>query len=159
MRKPDSSSSILIVDDIPAFRKFVKSSLDMIEKDFEFYESDNGKDAIELFQKMKPDLVIIDDDMPILGGLEASKEILTLDKSAKIIMISSTGDPHVVTEVNRLSIGYLLVKPVSKYDIAQTVSKFLYRKPAHEPIEEEKLDFTAELSQVVDNAENTNQYA
>lgn len=53
----------------------------------------NGKEAVEMYKSFpnKPDVIIMDHRMPIMNGIEASKEILRFDKNAKIIFASADG--------------------------------------------------------------------
>ena len=52
-------------------------------------EATNGRQAINMYKELKPDLVTMDISMPILSGVEAVKEIIGEDPDAKIIMISA----------------------------------------------------------------------
>ena len=55
------------------------------------FEAVNGQEAIELYKKHKPNLVFMDIVMPVKGGIEAVTEIIEFDKTAKVIMASSSG--------------------------------------------------------------------
>ncbi|MGX7070880.1 response regulator [Gemella bergeri] len=87
-------AKILIVDDSAYYRKRGAEIAKMAG--FECYFAKNGKEAIEMFSKVKPDVVTMDICMPILDGLEATRIIHDLyPTEAKILICSSVG--HVPT--------------------------------------------------------------
>ncbi|MEE9409932.1 MAG: response regulator, partial [Candidatus Heimdallarchaeota archaeon] len=65
-------SKILIVDDNDDLRTIMKIML----REFEVVEAKNGKEAIELFNESKPDLVLMDILMPVMDGIEATEIIM-----------------------------------------------------------------------------------
>ncbi len=79
----------MIDDDIPlrtVFEELLKfNGFDVIAK------ASNGKEAVAMFEKMekKPDVILMDHRMPIMDGITATKEILKIDKNAKIIFASA----------------------------------------------------------------------
>ena len=87
--------------------------------------ANNGEEAISKCQTFnpKPDLIIMDHRMPIKNGLEATKEILKLDKSARIIFASA--DKSIKSEA--LSTGALMFKekPFSISDLLDSIEKSL----------------------------------
>lgn len=102
---------ILLVDDHKIFRQGLKSCL-AEETHYEVVgEADNGQDAIEQFQRLRPDLILMDIAMPGLNGVDAARSLLGPEVSApaKLIVLSSYSDPEFVTEVLRLGAsGYVL---------------------------------------------------
>jgi putative two-component system response regulator len=68
-----SKSKILIADDDEAIRSLVKEYLE--QKDFKVLTAVNGKEAVILEEQLRPDLVILDVEMPVMSGLEACKVI------------------------------------------------------------------------------------
>ena len=84
-------ASVIIVDDAIFMRKMLS---DILKKDGHkiVAEAKNAKEAIELYQKHKPDLVTMDIIMPKVGGLDgidAVREIMKGDGSARILMVSA----------------------------------------------------------------------
>ena len=75
---------ILIVDDAKFMRTLVKDAL--VPKGHEIVgEAENGKEAVDLFRSLKPDLVTMDITMREKDGIEAAQEILEYDNTANII--------------------------------------------------------------------------
>ena len=82
--------TVLIVDDALFMRVAIGNMLR--ECGFEIVgEASNGKEAIVLYEQLKPDLVTMDVTMPIMTGIDAVKHIISIDPQAKIIMITALG--------------------------------------------------------------------
>ena len=81
---------VLIVDDAAFMRMAIKNIL--IKHDFDVVdEAENGLVGLNKYKELKPDLVTMDITMPEMTGLEALKEIIAFDPSAKIVMVSAMG--------------------------------------------------------------------
>jgi two-component system chemotaxis response regulator CheY len=79
---------ILIVDDSSIMRKMIRDFLGPTEHEI-VGEAKNGKDAVELYQSIKPDIVTMDVTMRHMDGFTAAKEIRSFDSRAKIIFLSN----------------------------------------------------------------------
>src|SRR5512133_1343407 len=80
---------ILIVDDEPRMRRFVRMNLEL--EDYEVFEADNGLDALAKVREDLPDLVLMDVMMPALDGFETLARIREFS-SVPIIMLTVKGD-------------------------------------------------------------------
>ncbi len=81
---------ILIVDDSALIRSIFEQILPMKSDIIEVLgKAPNGKDAIRLNRELEPDLITMDIDMPVMGGVESVKHIMS-DRPVPIIMISGT---------------------------------------------------------------------
>ena len=88
--------SVLLVDDHPGVR-WALSTLLKAEADLEVLgEADNGRDAVVLAQKTRPDVVIMDLSMPLLNGAEATRRICRTVPSTKVLVLSSYADDEFV---------------------------------------------------------------
>jgi CheY-like chemotaxis protein len=76
---------LLIVDDDDSIREIIKVML----KDYEIVEASNGFEAVRIYDRMRPDMVLMDISMPQMDGVEATKEILKIDPKAKIIGLTA----------------------------------------------------------------------
>ncbi|ADL53697.1 response regulator [Clostridium cellulovorans] len=113
---------ILIADDAMFMRISLKSVLE--RNGFEVIaEAENGKQAIEKYKLLKPDIVTLDITMPIMTGLEALKEIKNFDRNAKIIMISSMGQESIVRDAVVAGAFGFIVKPFKEETIIKVFSK------------------------------------
>lgn len=79
---------ILIADDNKRVRELLKRLLLSSIQHVEFVESTNGEETVECYLREKPDLVLMDIVMDRLDGLKATRKILSLEKTAKIIIVS-----------------------------------------------------------------------
>lgn len=112
----------MIVDDSMVVRKSLKKLLEELGHEV-VHESEDGRDAVQRYSKIKPDLVTMDITMPVLNGILALKEIMLQDKEAKIIMVTSHGEEELVMDaVSFGAIGYIL-KPITKEKIEKVLTK------------------------------------
>ena len=82
-------SSILVIDDGVLLRRYVRC---MLEKEgYEVREAADGLDGVQAYRQAPADLVICDLFMPLLGGLAAIGELLSLDPAVKVVAISGGG--------------------------------------------------------------------
>lgn len=77
-------------------------------------EAVNGLEAIELYAKHRPDLVLLDITMPLLDGVEALRRIVRLDENAKVIMVSSIGNSEMVWKALCLGAKSFVGKPYNQ---------------------------------------------
>jgi len=111
---------VLIVDDNPAILVILKIILE--ENDFKVIGMAlNGEEAISMFKSFsnKPDLIIMDYRMPIKHGIDATKEILKVDKAARIIIIS--GDLGVREQAFKSGAQGFLKKPFSIENVIEKI--------------------------------------
>ncbi len=101
---------VLIVDDAAFMRVSIKNMLS--RHNYEIVgEAENGKAAIIKYQELKPDIVTMDITMPEMDGLASLKEILALDPSANVIMVSAMGQESMVREAVLAGAKGFIVKP------------------------------------------------
>jgi len=117
-------SSILIVDDIELNRKLVIESLE--NRNIDFYEASNGKEAIKLLENIKPELILMDIKMPVLDGIETSKIIKQdkINKDIPIVALTASIRAKEIENLNELFDGYI-TKPVSNSTLLNELKKFL----------------------------------
>lgn len=116
--------TILVVDDASFMRMMIKDILN--KNGFEVIgEAPTGKVAVELYQKLKPDLVTMDITMPEMNGIEAVKAIKKLDPSAKIIMCSAMGQQAMVIDAIQAGARDFIVKPFQPNRVIEAVQKAL----------------------------------
>jgi DNA-binding NarL/FixJ family response regulator len=100
---------ILLADDHAVVRQGFKMILDA-QTDMEIVgEAGNGREAVDLVEKLKPDVVVMDVAMPELNGIEATRRVTDLSPHTRIIALSMHKDSVYVREVLRAGArGYLL---------------------------------------------------
>ncbi|ODJ72405.1 ANTAR domain-containing response regulator [Brochothrix thermosphacta] len=111
---------IVVVDDEPITRMDIRDVLEEAGYDV-VAEASDGFEAIEACKKHRPDLIIIDIQMPILDGLKAGKKILADQLAQGIIFLSAfSGVEHTERAKKAGAIGYL-VKPLHEKSLIPTV--------------------------------------
>lgn len=100
---------VLITDDHPYSRQAIKEILSDEELFVIIGEAKNGKEAVELSERLLPDLVLMDIEMPVLNGLEATKIIKERNPLIKVIILSVSDDVgDLFTAIQYGAQGYLL---------------------------------------------------
>ncbi|MBI5056697.1 MAG: response regulator [Nitrospirae bacterium] len=113
---------LLIVDDSPIARKMLKSCLPK-DQGFEFYEACDGKDGVEKYLNLRPDITFMDLTMPVMTGYEAIEEIMKHDKNALIIVVTADVQMKAITTVLDLGAYMVLRKPLKKEDLLAAIMK------------------------------------
>jgi len=88
----------------------------------------NGKDLIISIKKHKPDLCIVDIDMPILNGLQASEIIKKQFPEIKIIILSMHQELSILKKIKSISVEGYLTKTCDKEDLIYAINKILKGK-------------------------------
>ncbi|WP_369413909.1 response regulator [Aquibacillus saliphilus] len=117
-------AKILIVDDAK-FMRITLSNILQSEGHDVIGEAENGKRAIELYEKLQPDLVTMDITMPEMNGLAALEEIISRDNNAKIIMCSAMGQQKLVVKAIELGAKDFLAKPFEENRVLESVNRIL----------------------------------
>lgn len=112
----------LIVDDSAFMRFHLKRLMDAFEN-VVAREAANGDDAVVEYQKMKPDIVLMDIVMPGQGGIETVKQICAHDPAARVIMISSLSYKEKVDEALAAGAKCFVAKPVTTEQLRQAIDR------------------------------------
>ena len=113
---------VLIVDDAAFMRKLLKNIL--FSGGFDIVgEAENGKQAVELYKKLRPDIVTMDIIMPEMNGIEALKEIKKIDPNAKVIMCTAVGQEQMVKTAIKFGAKGYIVKPFQAPKVIEELKK------------------------------------
>ncbi len=115
-------ANVLVVDDASFMRKRMISVLTELGHTIAG-EAENGKEAIGMYMKLKPDLVTLDITMPEVSGKDALKQIMKIDAKAKIVMCSALGSEQVVAECIKAGARAYIVKPYNKEQVDEIIKK------------------------------------
>ena len=113
---------ILIVDDSPIARKMLKSCLPK-DQGFEFYEACDGREGVEKYKSICPDLTFMDLTMPVMTGYEAIVEIIKHDINALVIVVTADVQLKAIKTVLDSGAYMVLRKPLKKEDLLIALSK------------------------------------
>ena len=116
------AKNILICDDAASMRMMIK---DILTKNGYNVagEAENGARAVEQYNTLKPDLVLMDITMPEMDGIQALKKIRENDSSAKVIMCSAMGQQAMVIESIQSGARDFIVKPFQADRVIEAVKK------------------------------------
>lgn len=113
---------VLVVDDAAFMRMMLTNML--VKGGHEVVgQAENGKQAVEMYSSLLPDLVTLDITMPEMDGLEALKLIMAKDPNAKIVMCSAMGQQAMVLDAVKSGAKDFIVKPFEDSKILETVAK------------------------------------
>jgi DNA-binding NarL/FixJ family response regulator len=84
--------TVLIVDDSPRFRDLIKTVLAGLADDVR--ECTDGDEVVAAYRARRPDWVLMDVQMPQTGGLEATRRILAVDPTARVLIVTDYDDVH-----------------------------------------------------------------
>lgn len=120
-------AKILIVDDAVFMRKMLS---DILTKDGHEIagEAENAREAVNLYKKLKPDVVTLDIIMPEKDGIDANKaikEIISHDPHARILMVSAMGQQEMVVESIQAGAKDFIVKPFQPSNVTGAVKRLL----------------------------------
>lgn len=114
------SLKVVIVDDSILVRNTLETILVEIGHRV-VGKADNGAKGVELYRELKPDLVTMDITMPGIGGVEALKKIMEIDNSAKVMMVTSHGEEHLVMEAIKSGAKGYALKPIKTHHIQKVI--------------------------------------
>ena len=117
-------AQVLVVDDAAFMRMMLK---DILTKNGMQVvgEANNGIEAIEMYQELKPDIVTMDITMPEMDGITAVKQIRNLDPNARIIMCSAMGQQPMVLEAIQAGAKDFVVKPFQADRVIDSIQKVI----------------------------------
>lgn len=119
-----SGNTILIADDAIFMRTLLKDILSKAGYEI-IAEAANGTEAVDLYKQHHPALVTMDITMPEKSGLDALKEIVADDPSAKIIMCSAMGQHAMVLDAIKSGAKDFVVKPFQPERVIEAVNKVI----------------------------------
>ena len=111
---------VLIVDDSALQRSIIK---EVLKDEFEIVgEAENGKEAVKMFLKEKPDLITMDIMMPELNGIEATAKIKEQAPETVIVMCTSVGQDEKMREAVKAGADGYVLKPLDEDELFETVT-------------------------------------
>ena len=120
---------VMIVDDSSFMRSSLKYIIESAGHEV-VGQAVNGKEAIELQKKVKPDLITMDILMAEMDGLTAAAQIIKADGKARIIMVTAIGQDEKQDQARSIGVSGYIRKPFKKEDIITEFEKVLKHAPA-----------------------------
>jgi two-component system, chemotaxis family, chemotaxis protein CheY len=118
------SKRILITDDALFMRVTLKNIL--LANGYEVAaEAVNGKEAVEKYAEMRPNLVLMDITMPIMDGIMATRTIKSSDPNANVVMCTAMGQKNMVMEAIQAGAKDFIVKPFQPERVLESIKKII----------------------------------
>lgn len=113
---------ILVVEDNPSNYMLVEA---VVDSRYELIHAWDGEEAIRLFAKSTPDLVLMDINLPLKNGYEATAEIRLLSKTVPIIAVTAYAQEQDRNKILESGFNGYIAKPVSEEDLLNIIKQFL----------------------------------
>jgi DNA-binding NarL/FixJ family response regulator len=124
------AKTILIADDNPYIRHTL-CEVFQSQADFDLCaEAENGKDAIEKAQGLRPDLIVLDLSMPVMNGLDAARVLKRMMPSVPLIMFSEYSSAFSEEEAHSAGISTLVSKSEHISVLVEKARNLLFRRAA-----------------------------
>ena len=114
---------LLYVEDDVSIRE---EMTEILELDFEhFHVASNGQEGLQMYQEFHPDIVISDIQMPLMDGISMSKEILSIDANAKIILTTAFNEEGYLEKAKEIGVIDYVNKPVNINELFEKIEAIL----------------------------------
>src|SRR5438046_8300510 len=113
--------TVLLADDHTLVRQGFRALLEA-EPDLAIVgEAETGRQAVQLAKRLRPDVVLMDIAMPLLNGLEATRQIIKEVPSSKVLVLSSYSDDEYVRQVTEAGAAGYLLKQTAAQDLIRAI--------------------------------------
>src|SRR5271157_4998495 len=113
--------TVLLAEDHQIVREGLRSLLEH-ERDLEVVgEAETGREAVQLTRKLRPAVVVMDIAMPLLNGLEATRQVRKEFPDTKVLVLSAHSDDAYIEQVAALGAAGFLLKQTSSHDLAAAI--------------------------------------
>lgn len=116
---PLTNKTILAIDDADAIRAFLRISMEA--QGARFLETSTAQGGLEMVQKAKPDLVVLDLGLPDGDGLDILPDIKAGDSAPRVIILSVRKDPDVKEKARKMGADDYLTKPFMMDDLMDAI--------------------------------------
>lgn len=128
-----SSIRTLLADDHMIVREGLRSLL-LADGGIEVVgEALNGREAVDMTKALKPDVVVMDIAMPLLNGLEATRQILSAVPGTKVLILSAHSDDAYIDRVVAIGAAGFLIKQTSAQILAKAIREVVAGKTFYSP--------------------------
>ncbi len=113
--------NVILADDHTIVRQGFRALLEAEPDMAVVGEAENGRQAVQLAKKLTPDVVVMDIAMPLLNGLEATRQVMKEVPSAKVLILSSYSDDEYVQQLTQAGAAGYLLKQTAVTDLLKAI--------------------------------------
>ncbi|MDX2289152.1 MAG: response regulator transcription factor [Hyphomicrobiaceae bacterium] len=115
---------LLVVDDHAIVREGLRRLInDLMGSAVSIHDAEDGRQALELFRRLKPDIVLLDLNIPAIGGLELLRRLMIEQPTARIIIFSMRSEPIYAARALRLGAKGYLSKGAGSADLIEAIKR------------------------------------
>lgn len=124
MSEPTSAKRLLVVDDALIMRAMIKDIARQAGWEIAG-EATNGREGLERYRELRPDLVTLDIVMPEMDGVEALRQLRQEQPPAEVVMVSAIDQKEKLSECIRLGARDFIVKPFDRDHLRSLFQRYL----------------------------------
>lgn len=141
--------TVVIAEDHTIVREGLKALLELRGEFKVIGEASSGRDAIDMVQRLQPDVILMDIAMPILNGFEATRQILSILPNAKILILSAHSDDEYLEHLMSMGVSGYLVKQNSGQGLVHAIRQ----------VSKGKISFSSSITARITNLKQQNALA
>jgi CheY-like chemotaxis protein len=125
MTEEKTTRRIMVVEDYDDTRMLLKQGLEMLG--YSVLEASNGQEAVDIADRERPDLILMDLDLPILDGIAATQQIRQQEHMESVPIVAVTAYPLSYSRVKAFAKGCneYMPKPIDMSELARVVNRYL----------------------------------
>jgi len=125
MTEEKATHTIMVVEDYDDTRLLLKQGLEMLG--YSVLEASNGQEAVDIADRERPDLILMDLDLPILDGIAATQQIRQQEHMEGVPIVAVTAYPLSYSKVKAFAKGCneYMPKPIDMSELARVVNRYL----------------------------------
>lgn len=145
--------TVLIVDDEPFFRQVIK---DVLSEIYHVIESPDGEQAFEMAERLQPDLIILDVEMPGKSGIDVCQELKEgiSTRTIPVLMLSARAEKADIVVGLHAGADDYITKPIHPFEVLARVDAHLRAKSLYSNLEQRDLLLLLELSETISASRN-----
>ena len=125
--------SILLADDHAIVRQGLSALLNADGHFLMVGQARTGREAVEMARTLRPDVILMDIAMPVLNGLEATRQILTANPAAKVVILSAHSDDEYIERMRAAGVAGFLEKQTSAEILTKAIREVAAGKTFFSP--------------------------
>ena len=121
-------AEVLVIDDEQGIRNLLDTLLRL--KGYDVVLAASGRKGLELFRRERPDVVVLDLNMPEMGGVAVLQQIRTLKPDQQVIVLTGAATPETERQVHALGVNEFVEKEFSLHRLGDALKRLL-KPPVH----------------------------